>query len=388
MSVEGRVSIDVRRGNIPAVCVSLTQPGDVARVLRGKTSAEARSIIPVLFSVCGNAQAHAARLALDAAQGRAPAAAELAAMQCLTEMESLRENALRIALDWTRQLGERVDQHGLKPLMRLVPGLESVMQSGGAPRDKGSGPSYVQDRALRVIEAAEELLSAIVFGEPLAQWRERPDADAVRAWAEAGQTPAARLLHRIDAQGHADAGAIVLRRLAPPDDDVMRAWLGDGPDAAVLLPMAGKDPVPETTLLSRHADDRRLARAVGARLSHSGLWARLTARLIELSQLPGRMRGLIEGRITPIRGRMIGNAIGVSEIMAARGMLMHVAAVRDGRITRYRVLSPTRWNFDAHGAAARAIESIAAEHGEDAQALAELMVTAIDPCVAHAVRIH
>lgn len=388
MSVEGRVSIDVRRGEIPSVRVSLTQPGDVARVLRGKTAAEALSIIPALFSVCGKAQVHAARLALDAALGRAPPVAELAAMQCLTEMESLRENALRITLDWTRLLGERVDQDGLKPLMRLVPLLAGTLLSDQAIGPSGETRSVGSARACSVLDEAEELLSAIVFGEPLAQWRERPDADAVRVWAAAGQTPAARLVHRIDVQGHADAGAIVLRKLAPPDDDVMRAWLCDGSDAAVLLPMAGKDPVPETTLLSRHADDRRLVGAAGDGLSHPGLWARLVSRLIELSQLPGRMRALIEGRTTPIRGRMIGNAIGVSEIMAARGMLMHVAAVQDGRIMRYRVLPPTRWNFDAQGAAARAIESIAAEHGEDAQALAEQMVTAIDPCVAHAVRIH
>jgi hydrogenase large subunit len=67
---------------------------------------------------------------------------------------------------------------------------------------------------------------------------------------------------------------------------------------------------------------------------------------------------------------------------------LHVAAIEGGRIKHYRVLAPTRWNFGADGAAARAVERIVAEYAQDAPILAEMMVNAIDPCVACSVRIH
>lgn len=386
MSVEGHVDIDVRRGQSPAVQVVLTQPGDVARILRGKTSAEARCIIPALYSVCGKAQAHAALLALHAATGQQPQIADLTAVQCLTEMESLRENALRIALDWTRHLGEQVEPSGLRPLMRLVPALESGLQSGSVSRDSGSGPGFARDLALRVVDEADALVADLIFGEPLRLWQEREDVDDVRDWAAAGTTPAARLLHRIHAQGLAQAGAISLHKLAPLDGKIVLAWLAAGPEQA--LPLTCGAPVPETTLLAHHAGDRRIAGTVADSQTGHGLWARMTARLIELSQAPARMRALIEGRIEPRSGRVLGETIGMGEVAAARGTLMHVAAVEDGRITRYRVLPPTSWNFGADGAAGRAVESIACEYGADARMLAELMVNAIDPCVACNVRLH
>lgn len=387
MSIEGRVTIDVRRGEAPAVRVSYTQPGDVARVLAGKTPVAALAIIPALFSLCGKAQSHAARLALDAAQGRTCAPENLAALQCLTEMESLRENALRIALDCPRLLGERGDPTGSRPLMRLVPELEAVLIGDGDAGRLRASADIGCERAYSVIARAEDLLSLLVFGEPLEHWRERTDADAVGAWAEEGRTASARLLHRIASQGQANAGAIALRTLLPLDDRAMRGWLSDEPDKAAFLPMADQGPVPETTLLSRHAGDCRLALAASAGPPVAGLWSRSTARLIELAELPGRMRALVEGSVAPGAGRVLGDATGMGEVMAARGTLIHAVSLEGGRIARYRVLPPTRWNFDADGVAARAVESIAAKHGDDAEYLAELMVNAIDPCVAYSVRV-
>ncbi|MCB1518961.1 MAG: nickel-dependent hydrogenase large subunit [Hyphomicrobiaceae bacterium] len=392
MSVEGRVLIDVTLGAAPVVRISFTQAGDVARVLAGKTPGEVRAIVPALFSLCGKAQSHAAHLALDAAQGRKCASEIRAAMQCLTEMESLRENTLRIALDWPRLLGERADRGRLPPLMRLVPELESALQSRGGPLDAGLARSLAGDRALRVVDAAETLVADLVFGEPIERWQEREDANDVRNWAAAGRTPAARLLHRIYSQGMAEAGSVQLHRLAPLDGHSVLNWFEAGGMHA--LPLDRGSMAPETTMLARHATDRRLAGATNANGCNAndkavhGLMDRLTARLIELAGLPSRMRELIRGRVAPYAGRRLAEAVGMGEVAAARGTLMHVASMEDGRISRYRVLAPTRWNFDVDGVAGRAVERIASEYGEDAQILAELMVDAIDPCVAYSVRIH
>lgn len=385
MSIEGHVSIDVALGDPPRVNVSFSQPGDVTRLLKGRTPAEALTIIPAVFALCGKAQVQAARLALDAAEGCARRRNMLAALQCLTEIESLRENSLRIARDWTDALGERPDPESLKTLMRLVTGLDGTLGIDRSALERDGPTRPGRAGALRVIDCAEAWLGVFVFGEPVSHWRRRRDFGDIVAWAELQRTGAARLLHRIQSEGHADAGAVKILGLGALESKAVLAWLAG--DASLLPSACNGLSVPETTALSRHAGDRRLGGPTDREARATGLFARLTARLIELSELPERMRDLLDERHEPTCGRVLGEGLGMSEVSAARGTLIHAASVADGRITRYRVLAPTRWNFDAEGAAARAVESIAAAHGSQAQRLSELMVTAIDPCVAYSVRV-
>ncbi|HRY07386.1 MAG TPA: hypothetical protein P5114_09710 [Hyphomicrobiaceae bacterium] len=389
MNLEGRVLIDITRGEKPSVQVSYSQPGDVTRVLEGKTPAAVLATIPVLFSLCAKAQSHAARLALDAAEGRTRAVRERAILQSLTEMESLRENTLRIALDWPRLLGEPADPSSLKALMRLVPDLGAALQAVEASRHEVGIPLFALNAAFGVISRAEAHLVATIFGEPIVDWKARGDVDAVASWSAARHTVAARLLDRIRTRGQSAAGAITLRPLAPLQAASVRTWLGEASSdmSSGRFPLEDPTPVPETTLLARHWGDPRLGTMPGSRPG-PGLWARLTARLIELSQLPQRMRNLLNGYLEPSSGLVLGEGCGMSEIAAARGTLVHAASIENGYITRYRVLSPTRWNFDAGGVAARTVSRIVAEHGAEAGSLSELMVNAVDPCVAYSVRLN
>lgn len=387
MSIEGSVSIDVALGDPPRVNVSFTQPGDVTRLLRGKRPEEALNIIPAVFALCGRAQFHAARLALDAAEGRARERGALAVLQCMTEMESLRENNLRIARDWTNALEERLEPASLKSLMRFVPDLEAALSINRGELEWDGATRLDRAGAFHVIDRAEAWLGTAVFGEPVSDWRARQDFDDMVAWASLARTGAARLLHRIHCDGLAEVGAVDVRGLEALDSKTVFAWLaGDGSDTQ-RLPTARNGIVPETTALSRHAGDPRLGGAAGRKERATGLFARLTARLIELSELPERMRQLLDERREPTWGRVLDEGCGMSEVSAARGTLIHAASVVEGRIAGYRVLAPTHWNFVPQGVAARAVNRIAAKHGSQAQKLCELMVTAIDPCVAYSVRI-
>lgn len=388
MNPEGRALIEIRSGDVPAVLVSFQQPGNIGRLLFGKTPEQALEIIPALFSLCGMAQAHAAHCALAAAMGVQPGPETLAARQCLTEMECLRENALRIALDWPRFVGETVEPVVLKPLMRLVLDLKQALFGDARGQGVEVEACLATSAALALVAGAETMLQDLVFGEPLATWRERPDAAAVKAWARRSQTTAARLLERVSAQGWETAGATRVEALGALEADAARTWISHAAADAPTLPDTPSDLVPETTLLARHAGDRRLAPGHGGALAEAGLWHRLAARLIELSELPDRMRALVTGDLAPSRGRVLVNGIALAEISAARGKLLHAVALEENRISAYRILPPTRWNFAADGIAARALGRIAEVHAADAPLLAELTVNAIDPCVGHSVRIH
>ena len=373
-SFEGRVEIELRRGVEPAV-VRYIEPGDVGRLLSGKTAEEASRVMPALYSVCGTAQCHAAVAALEAASGIVANRETVAARQCLTEMETLRENALRVALDWPKYLGELPALADARPLMRVVPELSRALF--GAERAMTIGTVATPDRlaALGVVAEAEACLQSLVFGEPLEAWRRRQGQADLEDWSKAAPTPASRLLARIAANGWDATGAVALIALEDEcPSDVANTLEGNAASDGVA-PTA-----PETTMLSRHRADARLA------AGRPGLKQRILARLIELSELPARMRRLLDGPSeTPVT--QCGGGFARVMVAAARGALIHEVELREGRIASYRIVPPTRWNFAPNGVASRALAGLADRYGENARQVADLIVGAIDPCVGFDVRV-
>ena len=390
MNIEGQVTIDVHlNGDTPSARVAFTQPVHINRLLIGKTQKDALEIIPSVFSLCAMAHLQAARNALTAAGAETTSHAPHAAVsQCLTEMESLRENALRIAMDWPHFVGKPVETANLKPLMHLLPDLHKALCNTITTAYAEKTVLQNSQQAIDVIAKAESLLEKLIFVEPLTDWTKRHDVASVKDWAATSRSPAARLLAHVSHAGWDDAGATQLIPLRALTGNDVQELLRNPASGEQQAPFSQSSQAPETTLLVRHADDRRLSQPKTDNRGTPGLWHRLTARLIELSVLPERMRSLITGDTKPSVGRAVTAGIGLAEVAAARGLLAHVIRFDQGRIADYRILPPTRWNFAMNGVAARALGQIAKVHRKDARILCELIVNAIDPCVGHTVRIH
>jgi Ni,Fe-hydrogenase I large subunit len=111
------------------------------------------------------------------------------------------------------------------------------------------------------------------------------------------------------------------------------------------------------------------------------------ARLVDLALIPARTRRLIGGKGSATKGgREDGK--GWSRVRTARGDLLHAAALSDGKVLRYAIVQPTRWNFDGRGAAARCLADLAAAGtAVSRRRRAELLIDALDPCVAYDLRI-
>lgn len=96
-----RVRLVCADDRVNAVQVDTERP-DAATVLRGRTADQVLQLIPLLFALCGQAQARAAVLALAAARGK----------ECLPQLdphvqrEVLREHVWRCLLDLPPLLGE------------------------------------------------------------------------------------------------------------------------------------------------------------------------------------------------------------------------------------------------------------------------------------------
>ncbi len=385
MNLEGRVMIDLPSTAGAPVRVEFARPGDICAVLRGRTADEALALIPAVYSVCATAQAHAAVMALEQASGVAVSPRTQHARKGLTGMETLREHLLRIALDWPGFIDEPARGADVRSAMALVPRLTQALFDCPSAFSLGREARPDRIEAQNIIKKAEDLLVAEVFAEPLEDWLRRAAAGELAAWADQGATVAARLIANVMQRTSVRSREGLPLALSPPLADEIKEWLREQDQSRLPLTNAAQL-IPETTLYSRRLSDP----AVSA-LNGSELQARLIARLVELARLPGELRGMIAEEDDRVGPPLQSDGFGWSAIEAARGLLIHAAQLRDGPIVDYRVLPPTRWNFDAEGVAKRCLSKLDFTRGDDDAALlrqANLIVNAIDPCVGHEVRVH
>lgn len=369
---EGHVHIELSRRPGHAAKVSYDQPGVIGHLLCGKSPSDATQIIPRLYSVCGTAQAYAAVTALERALGVEADAQTAGARAALTAMETLREHVLRIAFDWPGFCNEAPRVAEVADVMKLGAALANALFSAAPPF--GIGAQAMPDNAAleQVVARARNLLEGQIFGEPTEIWQARLGMTAFAEWATAEKTIAARLFAGILRDSCFTAGSAPAQPLLPPPADKIRDWLFSADDTSLMQTSL----IPETTLFTRNLHDPMMASIGG-----DGLGARLLARLVELAQLPERIRSLASGKgATPVIQELERGA-GASAVEAARGLLIHAVALHDGLIQGYAILPPTRWNFDANGIAARCLSAI--EVFDEASRLrqAYLIVNAIDPCV-------
>jgi coenzyme F420-reducing hydrogenase alpha subunit len=71
----------------------------------------------------------------------------------------------------------------------------------------------------------------------------------------------------------------------------------------------------------------------------------------------------------------------------ARGLLVHRARATGDRVTDYAIVAPTEWNFHPQGALVRGLDGLFADDERALVRAADLVVQALDPCVACSVEI-
>lgn len=118
-----------------------------------------------------------------------------------------------------------------------------------------------------------------------------------------------------------------------------------------------------------------------------GAGARLLARLLELAELPRRLRAEPDpGRESRVvRAWPLEENAGMAGVETSRGLLIHVARLKDGKVADYRIVAPTEWNFHPAGPLAQALAGL--ETGAGLESAARLVSQSLDPCVAYAVEL-
>lgn len=316
-----RLTVGWADGCVLAVDVACRRP-QAARLLEGRPVDEAVALAPRLFSLCGQAQGAAARLAAAAAQGRYPAdAPTVEALTRMVALESIGEHLWRLLLDWPPLLGGVSDRDGFLRWRKRLLAVNSPQALESLANDlldwlKSAAPPLPIERAMTAPAA-------------LLPWRSATD------WAGAAIDPAFAARPAL-AGGAAETGALARQAAAP--------------EVAALL-----------------VEGRRVAARLAARQADLGF---LACGLVDLSRLDGWLDAT-----SPAPG------VGLARVETARGLLLHLIQVKDGRVGRYVIVAPTEWNFHPQGAFVGELVGSPAPTRDAAEALARRLALALDPCV-------
>ena len=345
-----QLSLRCDGGRVSGITVDNSRPM-AARLLAGRTPQEVVGLAAMLFSLCGRAQGVAARLALEAAQGRTPAAGDPG--ERAIAAEAAQEHLWRLLLDWPQVFARAPQRSRFAALHRRLNDsdgdLDAVATEIGALVDESGVCSARADEADAL---PEQLGTAGELGRMLAQ-----------AIGEDRDAPAPVRSPLMPMQSAA-AWAEALGGEMPSDAFCARPTLaGETLETGAL---ARQQHVPSVTML------RNAGRCVAARFA---------ARLAELGQFAGRLRG-VAPQLQLADGAPLAPGVGLSRVETARGLLMHAVRLERGRVAQYAIVAPTEWNFHPEGPFVREATAVSFEQRGAALAFARRLALSLDPCVA------
>ncbi|MDR2239858.1 MAG: nickel-dependent hydrogenase large subunit [Zoogloeaceae bacterium] len=300
------------------------QPVAVERLLLRRSPEEAGPLVARLLTLC--AQAH---------QGAAGQA--VAALQETPAPQPAFDERIRV-------------EAGRETLRRWLVDFPAVFGRRWLPE------AFAEWHGLNTRQALDAFCQRHVYAMPAGDWLAL-DTAALRDWAATADTLPAAWLTSCWREFEYASGPD--GQSAPPSAELL-AWIGA--NAARLIEGDLPEPAPAHADLALSGDER------------IGLPARL---------LLARLRALAEicaGESSPCSGGERHGDIGLGWARTARGMLAHLVRIERGRLTGYRVLPPTLWNFGPQSLLPAMLKSAPPEQ---ARADAERLVLLLDPCTAY-----
>ena len=363
LAVELTLRLGVSSGRVTQVRLNSNRPLGATRILLGRELTQIPNLVGGLYSVCGRSQGVAAWLACKAASGQPiPDSARVVA-DSLVLLESAREHALRLLVNWPRLLGASPDLALFQGLKLLLDGLEGQLLPDRLL--DWELPTLLPASYATLIDELQAMLALDLDPEPLLDAR----------WFRALRWLPARLL----SEGLAGLGTTSVATLPALPVAVWEPYLG-GAMAANFVARPCWEGLPrEVGPLARMNSHSLLISAIA---HHGrGVLTRLLARLLELQVGAERLwdRYANMGQ-SPTDWFRPAPGVGLASVETARGLLVHRVVARHGAVVDYRILAPTEWNFHPRGVL-QGLRGLMVDQPERLRQRAGMAVTALDPCV-------
>ena len=418
MSIQGELNITLSPAQGTCV-ISSTRPIQAGRLFSGKSIADTLEKIPLLFSICAKAQTISTARAIESALTTPASSTIESHREVLVTLENLREQTLRLLMDWPSYINEDADRAALSHiaqgishlmlalepqyLLSYLPSLfPSPLASSLAPSDTGKhiNSRSQKDSHQALWQGFSQKLEQILFASTTDRWLDNIH-HSVDDWAAQQQTQTARFIHWLKQKDWKDFGAANLTAPSHIDDHELVARLVKEQEAFTYQP-DWQGNCHEVSWFSRQKHHAVIATLSSSRDSdngnsednngenNNGIYVRMLARLIEVADLMQKLeRFFVQGALLqPI----LSNEKGLSHTEAARGRLTHYVELENKTIKRLTILAPTEWNFHPQGVAQQSLQNLLVNNATavDATILrrqADMVIHAIDPCVGYQLHI-
>ena len=387
--IEGKIRIDLYPRPMDGCHVEIrsTRPVSASRVMVGKRPQQALELIPLMFNICGNAQARTAVAAINSSLGHPQNHQRETARDMMVLVENAREHMFRVFIDWPKLFNLEADSNSVHPLGSMITNLRQALFGNGKPFMLDTELQPDIKAANSVIEGIEHHLRDHVFQMNCSEWLQLDSLDTLNNWLEACDSVAALGTRAILQHGWSAQGSSRCPNLPDFDIDELTAILDSADSDQFIATPMWREQHHESTPLSRQLNHPLVANLV-AEYDHA-LLPRWIARLVELALIPGQLRSLLEQlHHDTSLDQPIAAAHGIAFSEAARGRLVHRVQIKDDLITNYQIVAPTEWNFHPQGLIHQSLSRLSHDDPVQLDQLARLMINSIDPCVGYDLTIH
>ncbi|MCP3849201.1 MAG: hypothetical protein GY694_03020 [Gammaproteobacteria bacterium] len=394
MGIEGFLDIQLvmKNSEVNAVEIRSSRPVNASRVFIGKNINESLTMLPLLFSICGVAQACAGVRACEQALGLEVSESLEQVRDKLVNMETLREHLWRILLDWPillnkgmiekKSISQQVNTQEMSEIIQYQKHYRQLLTADSNPFLLEQAVSSVRTESCQPINKLYQLLEKSIFAISPAQWLEIDTIEKLQHWFESSATIAAQFIKKIhqnqwQSLGRNNVKGLFTLQTEAVNIDTLVAQFDN--ENFVKLPQ-WHNKCYETSSLT--CVDSTLLQLLRFKWGN-GLMSRLVARLTAMAQI---ITGLIDNTDNPMSAmsqeKYDINGDGISIVSAARGLLVHHISVEQEKIKKYQILAPTEWNFHPQGVVAQSLAGLQGDE-EQIKIQAELLINTIDPCVGY-----
>jgi hypothetical protein len=342
----------------------------------------------LLFSICSKAQTVTALRAIESATQSPPGKQIESIREALITLENLREQTLRVIMDWPRYINEQADNQLLSQLSLGISQLMQSLDSANALtyKNKESTPhlntslwqSFSKTLSQSIFGfSAQYCLENIFQNEQLAQGE-------LESWADKQQTQTARFIHWLNQKEWKHAGTSTIEHIPSINDKDLLNELAKQDQTFTSQP-GWNNQCYELSWYSRKYSRQQCVGNKQDNRHNNGIYNRMTARLKEIADLITRLDSFFIDESD--LGTTKSTVTGMAHSEAARGRLTHYVEVEDDKINKLVILAPTEWNFHPGGVAVNSLNNLDARSSTELRQQAELLIHAIDPCIAYQLQI-
>lgn len=392
-NIEGKLNIDIypQRSNGARIELNSSRPLQVTKLFIGKTPEQTLDMLPLLFSICGVAQSHAALSAIEQNLGCSRNKKLDTARNILVLVENTKEHLCRTFLDWPKLFDVDNNVKNMAYLSQMINKFKATLfvSSDAFSLSSQLSPTFKDTNYL--IDKLEQYLQDNVFCIPLENWLQVNSSQALSNWAQHCDSIAANSIQYLYQHNWLAAGLSDHQPLPVLDDQFLtEAFDAVNAEQFIAQPQ-WQGQCCETTCLTRQYQ-QALIKALSDEFNN-GLMTRWAARLVELAKLPQQLRShlsqLNQAHEYDVNIENTSTSFGLSQVEAARGRLIHRVNIEHGLVNHYQILAPTEWNFHPQGLVAKTLDSLIKNNkAAELEKLSHIMINAIDPCVGYQLRIH